>query len=610
MNENFVRRTGYDAIGDDCFKALHGLDSRCPWCVNDRVFAGESVRWEVKSPKDNHWFYITNFLTHSPDGEPLKLSIIQDITERKELELMLKREASEGSLFQKTQVDLLKKDLSDFSSTLDLLLKESAKTLHVERISYWAFDSDCTQIKCCRRYGLSEDKFFDEETIIDVASFPKYFEALNEQRIIATDNAQSCELTSEFTEGYLKPLGITSMLDVPIWHRGKRVGIICHEHIGPVRQWSFAEKDFCRFVSEMLTVSLETALKQQLAVELKESKLRLEVAINGADLGLWELDLENKKIRLSGQSSMLFNQSIKDVEVLLVDWENLIHKEDLCAWRKNIDDYLAAVSAFYESEYRVKLNSDSWRWILERGRISKRDQFSKPIRISGTHLDITDRKSDEKIIHDNLAEKEALLKEIHHRVKNNLQLISSLLMLQGHFTNDAAVKSVLNVAESRIQSIAFVHEKLHQSKGLTCFKVSEYVEKIIEHYQQFFKDLGDRINIVTDIQDVSFGIDTAVPIGFIISELIMNCFKHAFPDNRQGHIKISLEQLKDTEHLLEVSDDGVGFPSADNGTLKQSLGFELISIFTSQLDGHFEKASVHGQTSVKVRFFDKTTRFC
>lgn len=613
MNDFFIKRLGRNAVGEYCYKAFHDFDEKCSWCVNDRVFDGESVGWEFKSKRDDRWYYSSDSLIHDSLGNPMKLSFIQDITERKRLELMLKREAYEGSVFQKAQVELLKKDLSDFSSALDLLLRESAKALGIERISYWTFDEKCTQINCCRRYSLSHDEFYSDETTIDIKIFPKYFAALNEQRIIVTSNAQECELTSEFKTDYLVPLGITSMLDVPIWHRGKRVGIICHEHIGPVRQWSFSEKDFCRFIAEMLTLSIEMVLKQQLADELKESKHRLEFAISGADLGLWEWNLERHIIRLSGQSARLFEGNSEEVDIEKTDWENLIHEEDRKLRQKNLESYFAGTSSFYEAEYRISSRSyagsdNKWIWLLERGRVADYNPLTnKPSRFFGTHLDITARKMSEKIIKDNLHEKETLLREIHHRVKNNLQLISSLLMLQSHYAKDEAVKSVLNVAESRIQSIAFVHEKLHQSKGLTQFDVSEYVEKIIEHYQQFFKDLGNRITIVTDIQNMFFTIDTAVPVGFIISELIMNCFKHAFPDNRLGQIKIALKQINKAEYMLEVSDNGVGFSAPLRGTINQSLGFELISIFASQLDGSYKKTSEQGVTSVQVKFFDKAS---
>ena len=204
--------------------------------------------------------------------------------------------------------------------------------------------------------------------------------------------------------------------------------------------------------------------------------------------------------------------------------------------------------------------------------------------VLGVSHDITDRKTMETQIESSLKEKEYLLKEIHHRVKNNLQVISSLLSMQARKTDDPKVKDTLTDSQNRVKSIALVHEKLYQSKSLDRIEYGDYLSKIITYLFESFNVNPAQISWKANAKDVYVSIDQAVPCSLIINEMLTNSIKYAFPLGRKGEITISFI-LQDHNYILDYRDDGVGVPPGANLERAGSLGMQLINGLTRQLDG-------------------------
>jgi two-component sensor histidine kinase len=194
----------------------------------------------------------------------------------------------------------------------------------------------------------------------------------------------------------------------------------------------------------------------------------------------------------------------------------------------------------------------------------------------------------EEQIRASLAEKEVLLKEVHHRVKNNLQVVSSLLSLQSDHVQDLQALESFRDSQNRIRSMALIHEKLYQSPDLARIDFAEYVRNLATFlFHAYGADSQvTRLKIQTD--DVYLGVDDAVPCGLILNELVSNALKHAFPGGRSGEISIGLGESDSGRMILEVSDDGVGFPPDQDPHSSESLGLQLVTTLVSQLDGTFE----------------------
>ena len=188
-------------------------------------------------------------------------------------------------------------------------------------------------------------------------------------------------------------------------------------------------------------------------------------------------------------------------------------------------------------------------------------------------------------IKQSLQEKELLLREIHHRVKNNMQIISSLLRLQSRYVTDEKYLEMFKDSQNRIMSMALVHEKLYDSNDLTRINIKNYINDLVGNLLESYR-MDKNITIMdASIDDVALGIDAAIPCGLIISELVSNSLKHAFPDNTGGGIRISLSRTDDTVKLI-ISDNGIGLPEAVDFRNTESLGLRLVTILTeNQLNG-------------------------
>ena len=216
--------------------------------------------------------------------------------------------------------------------------------------------------------------------------------------------------------------------------------------------------------------------------------------------------------------------------------------------------------------------------------------------------DITERKQVEEQMKQNLKEKEVLLSEIHHRVKNNMQVISSLLKLQSAKIEDKKYVDLFKDSENRIRSMALIHEKLYQTKDFANIDFSDYVKAVSCHIVTSYRVNPGNIKLKREIEDFPLELDHAIPCGLIINELVSNSLKHAFPKGREGEIKIALRTINDHEVELTVSDDGVGIPREIDMGNPETLGLELVQILAeNQLDGTLEFER-DGGTEFRIRF--------
>lgn len=204
-----------------------------------------------------------------------------------------------------------------------------------------------------------------------------------------------------------------------------------------------------------------------------------------------------------------------------------------------------------------------------------------------------------------LHEKEVLLREIHHRVKNNLQVISSLLALQSEHVDDNVALSALQEGQDRVQSMALIHQNLYQDHNLTGVSINEYFTKLIRNLFDSYNIRKDQIRLEMNIDPLNLDVDTVVPIGLIVNELVSNSLKYAFPDNRKGTIWVDLVE-KGQQLYLSIKDDGIGMPPEREESLGQSFGYRLIKIFTRQLKGTLSITGDPGtQVSIAINKYSR-----
>jgi PAS domain S-box-containing protein len=285
-------------------------------------------------------------------------------------------------------------------------------------------------------------------------------------------------------------------------------------------------------------------------------------------------------------------------------WETLVHPDGVKQSNSLMKRHFSGELPYYICEFQMKHKNGHWVWIQDSGRLITRTADGKPLMAFGIHTDINDRKLAEEQIKLNLLEKEILLKEIHHRVKNNLATISGLLGLQANRINDNFVKEILDISQKRIKSMALVHEKIYQSENLSAVNFSEYINCIAMDMASSYQAGKRKFNIKVSAQNICLDTYFAIPCALIINELISNAMKHAFTDIVSPELNIGFE-IKDNIYKLVVQDNGIGLPAGFDSSSSSTLGLLLVRALTRQLRGTVQflsDSSVQQGTAVIVTF--------
>ncbi len=235
------------------------------------------------------------------------------------------------------------------------------------------------------------------------------------------------------------------------------------------------------------------------------------------------------------------------------------------------------------------------------GRVFETRKFPVPLEngrlgVGGLIRDVTDRVRIEDNLRTTLREKEVLLREIHHRVKNNLQIVSSLLSLQGRIVQDPAVQGIFQDSQTRIRSMALIHEKLYQSPDMSRIDIGAYIRSLLAHLAQMSGGAASRISWDVRVGSLLLDVNRAVPCGLIVNELAANALKHAFPPPREGRVTFTMRAGDENHFELLYHDDGVGLPAHVDPMHPESLGLQIVRDLVQQLDGVLEVREGPGTT--------------
>jgi PAS domain S-box-containing protein len=328
---------------------------------------------------------------------------------------------------------------------------------------------------------------------------------------------------------------------------------------------------------------------------LQESERLLADAQRLAKLGSWELDLVTNHLQWSDQIYRLFEIDPAQFGASYEAFLAVVHPDD----RQLVDEtYRRSVRdrTPYAVEHRLLMPDGRVKHVVEQGQTSYADGGA-PLRSTGTVQDISDRKLAEQRIADSLREKETLLREMHHRVKNNLQIISSLLHFQAKKLKDPDDVAVLDEGRDRLRSMILVHEKLYRSGDLVNIDFGDYARTLVNQLGESHAGLRTKVQVDINAERVFLPIETALPCGMILSELTSNSFKHAFAGRPMGRLRIEATR---TDHSLSlvVEDDGIGLPEAASVDSPDSFGLQLVRNLAVQLGATIE---IGGNPGARIR---------
>jgi len=344
MNEHYIKQLGYDATGQICYKSLQNRDSICPWCLNDRIFKGETVRCEVLTPKEN-WYYVVSTPIYHSDGSISKLAMIMDISDRKQAEQSLKQKIEEQELLLdniQTQIWYLAN-----SKTYGAVNKAHAEFLNLEKkdIEYKPFH-DILNKKEAEAIIANNTKVFDQK--IKVCTEEWVINGKGEKRLLSTTK------TPKLDENRNVEYVVCSGVDITDYRNSEE--------------------------------------------SLRQSKKRLDLAMEATSDALWDLDLVTNKAFFNPCFYTMLGYKPYEMPQSFDTWKSLIYPEDKESTIDKINEYAKKNSGSFEIEYRLKTNQGGWRWIMARGKVVDRNKNGTPARIVGTHVDITERKLNEEAL--------------------------------------------------------------------------------------------------------------------------------------------------------------------------------------------------------------------
>jgi PAS domain S-box-containing protein len=321
------------------------------------------------------------------------------------------------------------------------------------------------------------------------------------------------------------------------------------------------------------------------ARDLEHQHHRLELAAEATELGIWEWDLESSVLHWSDRQKTLWGLP-QDLPATYEDCESRLHSDD----RKAVLDAVQAVQDQGSDgrlvlEHRIVRADGAVRWISARARMFYDAEFGRPVRLIGTALDVTDRKEADGSLQRALAAKETLLREVNHRVKNSLALVSSMLSLQSHSISDGHLRQQVEDAHARIHTVALVHERLDSSGDTDSVQLDAYLEALCRDLEN--SGIGGSVHIEIAADPVRVSNHRAVPVALVLNELVTNALKYAYGGQR-GTIWVGLSRVAQSEMCLTVRDSGAGLPTDFEARRGASLGFRIIEGLAQQLQGRFE----------------------
>jgi PAS domain S-box-containing protein len=332
-----------------------------------------------------------------------------------------------------------------------------------------------------------------------------------------------------------------------------------------------------------------------------EQKAKLESIFNSTEnMLMWTMDKEYKLTSFNNNTPNWFQEFINEIPQL--DRPILPVIERHLDENYNQGQLKAFDHAFngkpQQFEFAVKSEDSGTIWLLA---------FLNPVYVDGKleevsclMYDNTERKQIDRKILDSLKEKEVLLQEVHHRVKNNLQVISSILNLQSSYVSDPSTLDILQESQNRIKSMSFIHETLYRTTDFSSINFSEYIKSLSYNLIQSYRLQNCTVDFVADIDTIEMSIDQSIPCGLIVNELVSNALKYAYKDRKKGKLIIELKENGNVVSL-KISDDGVGLPENFKFEKNDSLGVQLVYSLTEQLDGTIEVNSEKG-TSFLITF--------
>ncbi len=522
------------------------------------------------------------------------LRLQQEIIERQRIEEEFRFRVAFEKLITTISTHFINLAADEIDNGISQALQTIGQFIDVDRSYVFLLTEDLETINNTHEWCADNiPSRIDELKDIYVEDLTLFMEKLCYGEILQLNDIQDLPLQGAVKIQILQK-DIKSLIILPITCSGNLIGFLGFESFRTII-WTEHSIVLLKIVAEMLGNVLG---RKQVEQALRVSEERYARAISAGKVGVWEWNIQTNEVYIDSNLKAMLGYKDEEITNQFSNWLKFVHSDDIASVKAEINAYLEELIPKYEIEHRMLHKNGDSLGFLTRGTVV-RDKSGIPTFMAGSSTDITARKQVENKLKASLKEKEILLKEIHHRVKNNLQIISSLLRLQSGYIKDKRALEIFQDSQIRVRAMALIHENLYQTNDLSKIEFSEYISKLKRNLIRCYNITN--INLNTNIEKIFLNVDTAIPCALIINELISNSIKHAFNDSDEGNIYVEFIILQPGKYSLSVSDDGVGVPENIDSLKKQSLGLQLVWNLVEQLEGTIVYNSKFG-TSFRITF--------
>jgi len=489
-------------------------------------------------------------------GERIEQCVVRDITEQKNYESKLKN--TQESF--KSIIENISESILLFSNnTIIFANSEAYRMLNFSEKSQHLIELD--------------DLFKGENKEVFIKAMNNY----GEHKKLINDQVEICRFNSE------EKIEVEFTL-TPTLFNGEKVSMLVLKDISLINK--LAGERSRLGVAEKMNEKLLHEIEERRKTEklLQEQSLKLSAIIeNSSNTLIWTVDNKFRLLMYNGYFNQtvqqLFNKELVIGMNMLTFFSKKMDKIGSENTRRSLFKVLSGSSTQIESRLNV---FDKTYW-FETFLNPIFDTEGRVIEVSCVSHNITDKKEGEQELINSLREKEILLKEVHHRVKNNLQVISSILNLQSSYVTDESTKTILKESQNRIKSMSFIHENLYQTDKFSSLDFSEYIFNLSNNLVHSYQIFDNLVEIKYNMDQVNLSLDQAIPCGLIVNELVSNALKYAFPERKKGELIIELKKIKNKIELV-IGDNGIGLPKDLDIENTDTLGLQLVLTLIDQLD--------------------------
>ncbi|MEG4231848.1 PAS domain S-box protein [Microcoleus sp. Pol11C3] len=549
VNQKFCEIVGYSAselLSRTWMDVTYPEDIDADLKQNNKLFAGEIDSFKMEKRllhKDGSvvWVNITVSLINEPlSGAIYNVVVTEDINDRKETEAALKE--SEERFRQLAE---------NIESVFWMVNVQPQEIIYISPAYEKIWGRSCADLYAYGRFCA--DSLHPEDR----------------ERVIA-NLTRKIESEDEIEYRIVRPDGKTR------WIRDRAF---------PIRNQSGK-------VYRIVGIAVDITARKHAEKTIRESEERFRQLAENIQYSVWLMSVEfTDLLYLSPAYEQIWGRSREELYAEPLKMMEWVHPEDKLLLEEAMGRVLQGEST--STEYRIFWPDGTIRWVCDRA-FPIYGESGKIYRIAGIAEDISERKFTDARIQAALREKEVLIKEIHHRVKNNMQIISSLLQLQAQYIEDEPTLVLFEESQTRIHSMALIHEQLYQSENLDQIDLSSYVENLVANLYQSFGCGNTSIQFNLKVEPIYLNIETAIPCGLIINELVSNSLKYAFVPSLEGEITIDFYETNGHQFHLTIQDNGRGFPAGFDVENTETLGLRLVRMLAYQLDASIAIDSLCG----------------